>query len=70
MPSGWSATTSDGKDGEIDRLRNLGQAQNYNINVDHGAHLRVLSLCTFRLEFAVNNHQQCPPARFDALLHG
>eukprot|EP00892_Ulva_mutabilis_P004562 jgi/Ulvmu1/2478/UM137_0003.1 len=35
VPSGWGATTSDG-DGEIDRLRNLGQAQNYNINVDHG----------------------------------
>lgn len=35
VPSGWGATTSDG-DGEIDRLRNLGQAQNYNINIDHG----------------------------------
>lgn len=41
VPSGWSATTSDGAGGEVDRLRNLGQAQNYNINVDHGALLEL-----------------------------
>lgn len=35
--SGWSDTAADGEDGKVDRLRNLGQAQNYNINVDHGA---------------------------------
>jgi hypothetical protein len=36
VPSGWSDTISDGQGGQVDRLTNLGQAQNYNINVDHG----------------------------------
>jgi hypothetical protein len=36
VPSGWAEKASDGDGRQIDRLHNLGQAQNYNINVDHG----------------------------------
>jgi hypothetical protein len=43
--SGWTDKTSDGKGGQIDRLHDLGQAQNYNINVDHGAHAALFMLC-------------------------
>jgi hypothetical protein len=35
VPSGWADTANDGAD-QVDRLHNLGKAQNYNINVDHG----------------------------------
>jgi hypothetical protein len=38
VPSGWADTTSDGA-GRVDRLHNLGKAQNYNINIDHGVDL-------------------------------
>lgn len=49
MPSGWAAETSDGEGKHVDRLRNLGQAQNYNINVDHGEFSVVCSLVQARI---------------------
>ena len=36
VPDGWAQKTANGDGQQIDRLRNLGEAQQYNINVDHG----------------------------------
>jgi hypothetical protein len=52
VPSGWSQKTANGHSGEIDRLRNLGEAQQYNINVDHGAFQTIYELAKVMWQLA------------------
>lgn len=56
---GWQTEGHDG----FDRLHNLGRAQNYNINVDHGAFFAVVQIL---LATTTSKHASCAfkPAPF------